>query len=159
MNSFGVALALIGGALSALFACVGSAIGVGRTGQAAAGVISENPSMFTKVLILQLLPGTQGIYGFLAAIMVMIRIGMLGGTPVELTVDKGFEFFLACMPIAIVGLLSAIYQGKVAVSAIHMTAKQPDASARGITMTALVETYAILALLVSILLILVGIKL
>ena len=68
-------------------------------------------------------------------------------------------FFFACLPVAIVGLLSAIYQGKVAVSAIHMTAKQPDASARGITMTALVETYAILALLISVLLILIGIKL
>lgn len=155
----GLGYAILGAALAAILAGIGSAIGVGITGQASAGVVSENPDLFGKLLVIEALPGTQGIYGFLAAIMVMIRIGMLGGTPVELTVDKGFEFFLACMPIAIVGLLSAIYQGKVAVSAIHMTAKQPDASARGITMTALVETYAILALLVSILLILVGIKL
>ena len=155
----GLGYAILGAALAAILAGIGSAIGVGITGQASAGVVSENPDLFGKLLVIEALPGTQGIYGFLAAIMVMIRIGMLGGTPVELTVDKGFEFFLACMPIAIVGLLSAIYQGKVAVSAIHMTAKQPDASARGITMTALVETYAILALLVSILLILIGIKL
>ena len=155
----GLGYAILGAALAAILAGIGSAIGVGITGQASAGVVSENPDLFGKLLVIEALPGTQGNYGFLAAIMVMIRIGMLGGTPVELTVDKGFEFFLACMPIAIVGLLSAIYQGKVAVSAIHMTAKQPDASARGITMTALVETYAILALLVSILLILVGIKL
>ncbi|MEG2083827.1 MAG: permease, partial [Oscillospiraceae bacterium] len=61
--------------------------------------------------------------------------------------------FAACMPIALGGLFSAIYQGNTAVAAIHMTAKQPEASAKGITMTALVETYAILALLTSILLI------
>ena len=34
-----------------------------------------------------------------------------------------------------------------------MTAKQPDASGKGITMAVLVETYAILSLIVSILLI------
>ncbi|HPE95267.1 MAG TPA: permease, partial [Bacillota bacterium] len=49
-------------------------------------------------------------------------------------------------------------QGKAAVAAIHMTGKQPDASGKGITMTALVETYAILALLISILLIYSGIS-
>ena len=155
----GLGYALLGAALASILAGIGSAIGVGIAGQASAGVVSEKPDLFGKLLVLQALPGTQGIYGFLTAIMVMIRVGLLGGSAVELTVNKGIEFFLACLPIAIVGFLSAIYQGRVAVSAIHMTAKQPDASARGITMTALVETYAILALLVSILLIFIGIKL
>ena len=155
----GLGYALLGAALAAILAGIGSAIGVGISGQASAGVVSENPDLFGKLLVIEALPGTQGIYGFLTAILVMIRVGLLGGSPVDLTVEKGMEFFFACLPIAIVGLLSAIYQGKVAVSAIHMTAKQPDASARGITMTALVETYAILALLISVLLILIGIKL
>ncbi len=155
----GLGYAILGAALAAILAGIGSAIGVGISGQASAGVVSENPDLFGKLLVIQALPGTQGIYGFLTAIMVMIRVGLLSGSPADLTVDQGLQFLLACLPIAIGGLISAIYQGKVAVSAIHMTAKQPDASARGITMTALVETYAILALLVSILLILIGIKL
>ena len=65
INSLGIVLALVGAVLAALLGGIGSAIGVGMTGQAAAGVVSENPPLFGKVLILQLLPGTQGIYGLL----------------------------------------------------------------------------------------------
>ena len=126
-------------------------------GQAAAGVVSEKPELFGKLLVLQALPGTQGIYGFLTAVLIMVRTGLLSGNPVALSAYQGWAFFAAAMPMAIVGLLSAISQGKAAVAAIHMTAKQPDSSAKGITMTALVETYAILALLVSVLLVFVGI--
>lgn len=123
------------------------------TGQATAGVVAEKPELFGKLLVIEALPGTQGIYGFLVAVLIMVQIGVLGGAPAQLTVEQGLSFLGASMPIAVVGLLSAIYQGKTAVSAIHMTAKQPDASAKGITMAAMVETYAILALLISILLV------
>ncbi len=158
MFSSGITLAIMGAALAAILGGVGSAYGVSIAGRAAAGVVSENPELFGKLLVIQALPGTQGIYGFLTAVMVMIKTGILGGAAANLSVAQGWMFFAACLPIAFGGLFSAIYQGKVAVSAIHMTAKQPDASARGITMTALVETYAILALLVSILLVLIGIQ-
>ena len=121
-------------------------------GKAAAGVTSEKPEMFGKMLVLQALPGTQGIYGFLTAVLLMVRIGLLGGTPLDLTVAQGWSLFFAALPMAIVGLISGACQGKAAVAAIHMTGKQPDASGKSITMTALVETYAILALLISILL-------
>ena len=82
-----------------------------------------------------------------------VVVGVLGGNAVDLTAAQGWQFFGAAMPMAIAGLVSGIAQGKTAVGAIHMTGKQPDASGKGITMTALVETYAILALLTSILLI------
>ncbi|MDD3999598.1 MAG: V-type ATP synthase subunit K, partial [Bacilli bacterium] len=133
---------------------LGSAIGVQMGGKASAGVCCEKPELFGKLLILQALPGTQGIYGFIVAILAMIKLGLLGGTPAQLTTGEGWAYFGACMPVAIIGLISAILQAKTAVSAIHMTAKQPDASAKGMTMTAMVETYAILSLLVSILLVL-----
>ncbi len=157
--SLGLFIAISGAALAAILSGIGSAYGVRIGGQAAAGVCSENPDLFGKLLVIQALPGTQGIYGFLTAIMVMLKLGMLGGEVPDISVAKGLEFFAACMPIAVVGLFSAVYQGKTAVAAIHMTAKQPDASARGITMTALVETYAILALLASILMVFIGIQL
>ena len=150
----GLLIAIIGAGVAAILAGIGSAIGVQMGGKAAAGVLSEKPELFGKVLILQALPGTQGIYGFIVAVLVFIGIGVLGGTPENLTTDQGWQYFGACMPIAIVGLISAVLQARTAVSAIHMTAKQPDSSARGITMVALVETYAILALLVSILMVL-----
>ena len=145
MNNIGIVLACAGAAICASLAGCGSAIGVMAAGKAAAGVTSENPDLFGKVLVLQALPGTQGIYGFL------IAIGSLGGAPVNLTAAQGWSFFFAAMPMAICGLISGICQGNAAVGAIHMTGRQPDASGKGITMTALVETYAILALLVSIL--------
>lgn len=148
----GLVIAILGAALCATMCGIGSAMGVMGAGKAAAGVTSENPDLFGKVLVLQALPGTQGIYGFLVAVLVMMRTGLLGGNALDMTVGQGWQICLAALPMAIVGLLSAIFQGKAAVAAIHMTAKQPDASGKGITMTALVETYAILALLVSILL-------
>ena len=146
-------LAIIGAALAAVLSGIGSAYGVLIGGRAAAGVVSEKPDLFGRLLVLQALPGTQGIYGFIVAIMVLVQVGILGGTPVALTEAQGWLFLAACMPIAIVGLLSAIFQAKMSVAAIHMTAKQPDASGKGMTMTVLVETYAILALLVSILMV------
>ena len=157
--TLGLILAITGAALAAVLPGIGSAYGVRLGGQAAAGVLSEQPELFGKLLVIQALPGTQGIYGFLTAVLVMIKLNMLGGSPIQIDMATGVSFLLACLPIAIVGLISAIYQAQTAVAAIHMTAKQPSASARGITMTALVETYAILALLISILLVFFGINL
>ena len=151
--SFGMVIAIIGAALAVVLPGIGSAYGVRISGQAAAGVCTENPDLFGKLLVIEALPGTQGIYGFLTGVMVMLQLGLLGGGASEISTALGWQYFGACMPIALGGLFSAIYQGKVAVSAIHMTAKQPGASGKGITMTALVETYAILALLISILLV------
>ncbi|MBO4795293.1 MAG: V-type ATP synthase subunit K [Clostridia bacterium] len=149
----GNVIAYIGAALCAILAGCGSALGVMAAGKAAAGVASEKPELFGKLLVLQALPGTQGIYGFLTAILVLIQFNGLGSDAATLTVTQGWQLFFAAVPMAIVGLTSGIAQGKAAVAAIHMTGKQPDASGKGITMTALVETYAILALLISILLI------
>ena len=151
MENIGMVLALAGAALASILAGIGSAIGVGMAGQAAAGVVTEDPSKFSKVLILQLLPGTQGIYGLLIAFITLSQIGILGGSAEALSFAKGLMYFAACMPIAIVGLLSAISQGKAAVAGIHMIAKKPDQMSKGMIFAAMVETYAILALLVSIL--------
>lgn len=147
----GLVYALIGAALAAGLAGMGSAIGVAIAGKAGAGVVSEKPELFGRVLILQALPGTQGIYGFLLAILIMVKVGMLGGSPLPISNAAGLSLFAASLPIAIGGLASGIYQGKMAAAAIAMTAKKPTMSVNGMTMTAIVETYAILALLVSVL--------
>ena len=146
MDQLGMALALLGAVLAALLAGIGSAIGVGMAGQAAAGVVTEDPGKFSKLLILQLLPGTQGIYGFLIAFLTLSQIGS-----VEVSTTKGMLYLLACLPIAFVGLWSAIRQAKAAVSCIGLIAKRPDQLGKAIILPAMVETYAILALLVSIL--------
>lgn len=148
--SMGTVWALLGAALSALLAGAGSAIGVGKAGQAAAGVITEDPSLFSKVLILQLLPGTQGIYGLLIAFITLTNIGIMGGSA-DMSVQKGMLYFAACLPMAVVGLISAICQAKAAVASIGLVAKKPDQFGKAMLFPAMVETYAILALLISIL--------
>ena len=153
MNSMGLALAIIGASFSALFAGIGSAKGVGLVGEAAAGVVSVDPNKFSKVLILQLLPGTQGLYGLLTAILMLSRIGVIGGSPAELSIAQGLMFLGASLPIAVVGLFSGIAQGRSAAAGVGITAKKPEHNGKAIIMAAMVETYAILALLVSILLI------
>ncbi|MDY6315132.1 MAG: V-type ATP synthase subunit K [Clostridia bacterium] len=150
MSNLGMVFALLGAALAALMAGVGSARAVGMTGEAAAGVVTEDPGKFGKVLILQLLPGTQGIYGLLIAFITLTRIGILGGEPVT-SWQTGLLYLVACLPMAIVGLWSAIAQGKTAIAGISLIAKKPDQMGKSMIFAAMVETYAILALLVSIL--------
>jgi len=147
----GLLIAIIGAALTAIIPGIGSAIGVQMGGKASAGVVSEKPNLFNKLIILQALPGTQGFYGFIIAVVVLAKLNIMSGDPLPLTLDEGWAYVTACMPTLIIGFVSAILQAKVSVSAIHMTAKQPNASSKGMTMTAMVETYAILALLSSIL--------
>ena len=94
----GIALALLGAASAALFAGIGSAIGVGRAGQAAAGLVTEDPTQFSRALILQLLPGTQGIYGLLIAFIALSNIGLLGGNAdMSMDVGKGLMYLFACL--------------------------------------------------------------
>ena len=149
MSNVGLVLALFGAAAAVIFAGIGSAKGVGMVGQASAGVLSEDTSLFGKVLILQLLPGTQGLYGFIIAIFVLIRTGLLSGTVAELSWQQGLLYFVACLPIAVCGLLSGIHQGKVAAAGVSLVAKKNDQSGRAITMASLVEFYAILPFLIS----------
>ena len=150
MDNIGIVLALLGAVLAALLAGAGSAVGVGRAGEAAAGVVTEDPSKFGKVLILQLLPGTQGIYGLLIAFITLSQIGILGGDS-NISLAKGVLYFLACMPMAIIGYWSALKQSRASIASIGLIAKRPDQLGKAIIFPAMVETYAILALLVSIL--------
>ena len=147
----GVTLAILGAACAAAFAGIGSAKGVGMVGQACAGLVSEDPSKFGKIIILQILPGTQGLYGFLTAFLLLVRIGIIGGNAVDLSISEGLMYFAACMPMAIGGYVSAIWQAKVASSGVGVVAKKPEESGKAITFAAMVETYAVLSLLISVL--------
>lgn len=125
------------------------AIGVGIAGQAAAGVVTEDPGKFAKVLILQLLPGTQGLYGLLIGFITLSKIGILGGGLAEVDVTTGLLILAACLPIGIVGLISGRSQGKTAAASIGIIAKRPEQFGKAMLFPAMVETYAILALLIS----------
>lgn len=148
----GLIFVLLGAALSAALPGMGSARGTSLVGQAAAGVVTEDPSKFGKVLIMQVLPGTQGLYGFLTAILLLTNAGVMGGSgDFTLSVEKGLAYMFACLPIVIVGYFSAIAQAKAAAGGVGIIAKRPDQSGKGIIFAAMVETYAVLALLISLL--------
>ena len=151
MSQLGIVYALLGAALAVFLAGAGSAIGVGIAGQAASGVVSEDPSKFAKVLVIQLLPGTQGIYGLLVGFITLSKIGLLGGGILELTPQQGLLVLAACLPVGIVGLISGKSQGETAAAAIGIVAKKPEQFGKAMLFPAMVETYAILSLLISIL--------
>ena len=150
----GLALALLGAGLAVGLSCVGSAKGTGIAGEAGTGLLSEDPSKSGKVMVLQLLPGTQGLYGIVAWFMVLNKIGVFGGSIQQLTVEQGLAMFAACLPMAIGGLLSAIAQGRVAAGSINILAKKPDDWSKGLILCGIVEFYAILSLLASMLMLL-----
>ena len=151
MSQLGIVYALLGAALAVFLAGAGSAIGVGIAGQATSGVVSEDPSKFAKVLVIQLLPGTQGIYGLLVGFITLSKIGLLGGGVLDLTPQQGLLVLAACLPVGIVGLISGRAQGQTAAAAIGIVAKKPDQFGKAMLFPAMVETYAILSLLISIL--------
>jgi V/A-type H+-transporting ATPase subunit K len=150
----GMALGLLGAGLAALLAGIGSAKGTGMVGEAGAGLLSEDPSKSGKVMILQIIPGTQGLYGLVIWFWAIFRMGIFGGTADTVSVINGLRIFVACLPMAFVGLFSAIAQARVAVSSINLLAKKPDDWAKGMILCITVEFYAILALLASFLMIL-----
>ena len=147
-------LALLGAAFATLFAGIGSAKGVNLVAKATAGLMSEDPNKFGKAFLLQALPMTQGIYGLVTSFMIIVKMGLLGGGATALTPAQGAYYFVAALPIAFGGLVSAIKQGEVAAAGISVLAKRPEATGKAIISASLVETYAIFAVLVSLLLIL-----
>jgi len=151
--TIGLALAILGAAAAVILGGIGSIIGVGKAGEAGAGIVSEEPEKFGKILLLQALPGTQGIYGFLGAFWIIMKLQLLSGGVGDISWQIGLQIFLAAMPIAVGGFMSALYQSKVTVAGMNIVVKQPGDSGKGIILSAMVETYAVLGLLATILLV------
>jgi len=143
--------ALIGAGFAAVLAGIGSAAGITIAAGTASGILSEDDTKFGQLLPIAAMPGTQGIYGFIAAVLVVVFFNILGGTT-DLPGIAGFQIFLACQPVAWLCLISAIYQGRTGSSAAGIVAAGKRAPA--LVFPALVETYAILSLIVTILMLL-----
>ena len=156
----GGSLAILGAAVAVGLAGIGSAKGVGMVGEATSGLLSENPNQFGKAFLLMALPMTQGIYGLVIAFLIVFKGGLFeaGGMDnlLALSVQEGAYYLMSALPIGVVGLFSAIKQARVAVSGINLLSKRPDQVMKAVTSAALVETYAIFALLISVLLVLIG---
>jgi len=150
---FAISLVILGGAMSVIFGGIGSIVGVARAGKAASALISEEPEKFGKALVLEALPGTQGIYGFLIAILAFQKIGLLTGNVQAISMATAWELFFASLAGALCCLFSALFQSKVCVAGVQVLAKKPEEAGKAVILAAMVETYAVLGLLVSVLLI------
>ena len=156
---YGMALALVGAGSAALLAGIGSSIGINIASKSATAILSEKPERYGQFFIMVALPGTQGFYGFLAAFIVMLKLNFFGGAVIDVSPELGLKILAACMPVAIAGLITAIYQGKVASAGILMAGKKPEMAFKaGVVYAVMVEIYAILGLLATLFMLLFGIK-
>lgn len=142
----GVVFGILGAALAVLLAGIGSARGVQMAGEAAAGLVIDEPEKFGKAMVLQLLPGTQGLYGFVIGLFIMFKLR------VDMSLVEGLYYVMVSLPVGFVGLKSAYYQARVAVAGINILAKNEEHQTKGIILAVMVETYAILAFAMSFLL-------
>ena len=150
INNGGTALAVLAAAIATLLAGMGSAKGVGMAGEATAALTVDQPEKFGKALILQLLPGTQGLYGFVIGFFILQQI--TGGD--QITFEKGLYLLMAALPVAIVGYAPANRQARVAIAGVNILAKNEDEFVKGVVYSVMVELYAILGFVISLLLVL-----
>jgi len=149
VDPFGLAIALFGCVAAAVMAGIGSAMGIRLVATVASGVLAEDPKKFGSLFILVALPGTQGFYGFLGAFLAMMKLGVLGQL-VPITFWQGVQMLLACLPVGIAGLVTAMWQGRVCAAGAELVAKRASEGTKGVIFGALVETYAVLGLLATI---------
>ncbi|NLW82974.1 MAG: V-type ATP synthase subunit K [Phycisphaerae bacterium] len=155
---YGLALAFAGAAFATFLSGIGSSIGLGISGRSATGILSEKPEQYGLMTLLVVLPSTQGIYGLVISLFVMIKINLFGGDLADLTLAQGLMIFGASLPVGIAGLFSGIHQGKICAGGIQMAAKRPEMGVKaGVVYAAMIEFYAILGFLVSFLLIFIGV--
>jgi len=148
-NSFGVPIGMLGAALAVGLPCSGSAKGVGRVGEAGSGLLTVEPSKFSRALIFQILPGTQGLYGLVVWFLALMKLGFFSGQLVTLDLMQGIKFFAACMPIAIGGFIFGATQGRICANGLAIVAKRQNELSKSIIMAIMMEFYSILAFLAT----------
>jgi len=144
----GLVFVFAGAATAALLGFIGSAVGMASAGRAGSAVTAEKPELFGKVLLLQALPGSQGVYGLVGAFLILNFAGLLGGGA-DISLSVGLQYLMVSLPIGIAGLVSGIMQGGVSATGASMVAKDDSLVARAIVLSAMVETWAIFGLLIS----------
>jgi V/A-type H+-transporting ATPase subunit K len=148
---FGLVLALLGIAMAVFLPGIGSSIGIYAASKCATGVLSEKPERYGQLFVMVVLPGTQGFYGLLAALIMMTKLHFFeAGGAIAISVALGAKVLAAALPVTFAGLVTAIYQGKVSASGIIMAGKRPELAFKaGVVYAVMVEIYAILGLLAT----------
>jgi len=156
--SLSIVLSLIGLAISVGFGAIGSSIGVAYVANIGTGLLAKEPQKFPQVLALAALPSTQALYGLLFGFIILIKIGLLGGTPIEFDTNTGIAIMLSALPVGIACLISGIAQGQIAANGLKILAEKPQNLSQAIVLAALVESFAVFGLVISLLIVFVGIQ-
>lgn len=146
-DNLGFVFGAVGAALAVILSGIGSSKGVGASGEAASALIKEQPEKFGQALVLQMLPATQGLYGFVIGLLIIINLST------TLDVSTGWYYLMAGLPVGFSGLTSGPAQGRVSVAALQILAQKPEHTTKGIIFSAMVETYAILGFVASLMMI------
>jgi len=150
----GLIFSIAGAVIVMVVSGIGSSIGVALAGQAAAGVMTEDPEKFGRMIPLVGIPGTQGFYGFLIGFLVLNKLNLLAANIKYPTLSQGIEILSICTVVSLVESISAVWQGKVSVSSIYIVAKKPEEAGKALVLPIFVEIYAILGLATGFLLLL-----
>ena len=143
------ALVALAAGLAVAIPGIMAANGVSMVGVASAAVTAEDPKKWTKLFVLEVVPGTQGFYGFIVGMLLLIGTGLFGGT--LKTGVLGVAALAAVLPGVLQGF-TAYYQAKVCVAGVSAFAKRPETFTPSIVYAVMVETYAILGFIASFLL-------
>jgi len=142
----GLIFTIAGAVIVMVISGIGSAIGVALAGQAAAGVMTEDPEKFGRLIPLVGIPGTQGFYGFLIGFLVLNKLNLLTTQIIIPNLSQGIQIFSICLVVSLVESISAVWQGKVSVASIYIVAKKPEEAGKALVLPIFVEIYAILGL-------------
>jgi len=148
---FGRGLAYGGAGFAFALAGIGSAWGIATASHQAAGVMREKPELFGRMLVMIALPGTQGFYGFISAILIMVQTGLIGGGPLKISFATGLALFIVGLCQGLAQCITAIKQGEASAAGISLVGRRPEEAGKAILFPAFVETYAVVSLLATIL--------
>jgi len=148
--NWGLTFSILGALVAVCLGGLGSSLGIKNAGQKAAGVLAEKPNLFGSLIVLTALPGSQGIYGLLIAIMILSNIGVMGGEVAALSTTTGVAFLIAGTIIGVLGLVSAVAQSRVVAASMGALARDESVTGGAIILSVLIETYAIFGLLIAI---------
>lgn len=146
-ENMGQIFAAAGIVFAVVLSGIGSSRGVGIAGEAAASLTKEQPEKFGRALVLQMLPATQGLYGFVIGLLILLEISP------DMALSQGWYLLMVGLPVGITGLSSGANQGRVSVAGMQILAQKPEHTTKGIIYSAMVETYAILGFVVSLIMI------
>jgi V/A-type H+-transporting ATPase subunit K len=154
---FSIVYALIGLGISVGFGAMGSSMGVGQVAQVGVSLLSKEPEKFGQVLLLSALPSSQAVYGLLFGFVILIRTGLLGGEPLVFDAATGLAILASSLPVGLACIVSGMWQGKVAASGMKILTEKPQNLSQAIVLSALIESFAVFGLVISLLIILVSI--